>query len=479
MPGSYNPPTIQGAIKRQTANYNFLIPVFDAPGWGQALERNFDVADAVLFAITGIANVLGPWENSTVYVIGDRVVDTTNSSLWQNYVNHTSAATDSFEDDRTAHPTYWRPVTSGAVPRGDWVDNTNYNTGEIITDSGRTGIVTESFLSDVSYDSDVTAGHIVTIVDVSAFTTFDAAIVAAANVAVLADPDLFGFVDASDGNALKNVSWAQTKANIKIYADTLYQPLSVVLTATTASFLTSDETKLDAIEALADVTDAGNVGPAISGSAEQTVLEDDNKIAITDNGVLKWFSWETLKSALQTIYGDLFVKTGTVQMCAYSVVDSGYLACDGASYLRTDYAALFTKIGTTWGSVDGTHFNVPDFRDEFLRGSSGTRAVGSTEEDAIENHVHAFTTDSGGTHGHQARYSSTDQAQADGNGAIMLKGSGEANFAAFTGTATGTRGQGIGGVGSQHIHIGTTNNNTGGASETRPHNKTVMYQIKT
>tara|TARA_R110000823_G_scaffold288313_1_gene406504 strand:+ start:6478 stop:8826 length:2349 start_codon:yes stop_codon:yes gene_type:complete len=40
------------------------------------------------------------------------------------------------------------------------------------------------------------------------------------------------------------------------------QPLSAVLTATTASFLLADETKLDAIEALADVTDTINVTAA-------------------------------------------------------------------------------------------------------------------------------------------------------------------------------------------------------------------------
>jgi hypothetical protein len=40
------------------------------------------------------------------------------------------------------------------------------------------------------------------------------------------------------------------------------QPLSAVLTATTASFLLADETKLDAIEALADVTDTVNVTAA-------------------------------------------------------------------------------------------------------------------------------------------------------------------------------------------------------------------------
>lgn len=38
---------------------------------------------------------------------------------------------------------------------------------------------------------------------------------------------------------------------------------------------------------------------------------------------------------------------------------SGYLKCDGTSYDRTVYPALFGAIGTTFGAVDGAHFTVP------------------------------------------------------------------------------------------------------------------------
>jgi microcystin-dependent protein len=41
----------------------------------------------------------------------------------------------------------------------------------------------------------------------------------------------------------------------------------------------------------------------------------------------------------------------------------GWVLCDGGSYLRAGtYATLFAAIGTSYGSVDGTHFSVPDFR---------------------------------------------------------------------------------------------------------------------
>lgn len=42
--------------------------------------------------------------------------------------------------------------------------------------------------------------------------------------------------------------------------------------------------------------------------------------------------------------------------------DTRWLLCDGASLLRADYPDLFAVIGTTYGSVDGTHFNIPDLR---------------------------------------------------------------------------------------------------------------------
>ena len=41
---------------------------------------------------------------------------------------------------------------------------------------------------------------------------------------------------------------------------------------------------------------------------------------------------------------------------------AGYLLPFGQSVLRADYPGLFAAIGTTWGSVDGTHFTLPDLR---------------------------------------------------------------------------------------------------------------------
>lgn len=58
----------------------------------------------------------------------------------------------------------------------------------------------------------------------------------------------------------------------------------------------------------------------------------------------------------------------------------GRILCDGASYLRSDYAALFAKVGTTYGAADGTHFNVPDARGRCLVGIGQTTDVQPTPE---------------------------------------------------------------------------------------------------
>lgn len=88
------------------------------------------------------------------------------------------------------------------------------------------------------------------------------------------------------------------------------------------------------------------------------------------------------------------VPTGTVIMHASSTPPAGYLKANGASVSRTTYAALFSAIGTTYGSVSGTTFNVPDMRGEFVRGWDEGRGVdsgrvfGSAQAQSTQPHQH-------------------------------------------------------------------------------------------
>jgi hypothetical protein len=88
-------------------------------------------------------------------------------------------------------------------------------------------------------------------------------------------------------------------------------------------------TKLDGIEALADVTDAGNVGTAISGADAITTLADADKLPITASGVLKTLAYSALKTLLDALYAIKGAITGsgltmsTARLLGRSTASSG------------------------------------------------------------------------------------------------------------------------------------------------------------
>jgi microcystin-dependent protein len=68
---------------------------------------------------------------------------------------------------------------------------------------------------------------------------------------------------------------------------------------------------------------------------------------------------------------------GEVRMFAGAAAPAGWLLCDGSSVLRATYPRLFAAIGTTYGSVDGTHFTLPTFANKFARGNTPGLGGGS------------------------------------------------------------------------------------------------------
>lgn len=65
------------------------------------------------------------------------------------------------------------------------------------------------------------------------------------------------------------------------------------------------------------------------------------------------------------------IPAGTVQMFAGNTIPAGWLLCDGSAVSRTDYAKLFSAIGTTWGAGDGsTTFNLPNSIGRFAEGAA-------------------------------------------------------------------------------------------------------------
>jgi microcystin-dependent protein len=93
------------------------------------------------------------------------------------------------------------------------------------------------------------------------------------------------------------------------------------------------------------------------------------------------------------------VPAGAILPFARSTAPAGWLAADGTAVSRTNYAALFTAIGTTYGAGDGsTTFALPDLRGIFVRGSGSQTISGITynktfaakEGDAMQGHRHTY-----------------------------------------------------------------------------------------
>lgn len=106
---------------------------------------------------------------------------------------------------------------------------------------------------------------------------------------------------------------------------------------------------------------------------------------------------------------------GDIRQIPHSTIPMGWLECNGASLLRTDYPDLFAIIGTTYGTVDGTHFNIPDYRGEFLRGLDHGRGIdtgrvlGTEQLDAFQGHL--FYVASDGTSGGEGSLSNSNYLQ--------------------------------------------------------------------
>jgi hypothetical protein len=144
-------------VKMVTPNYNFVIPRFDSPGWGKAVSDALIVIDGLMFAATGIAQLRGAWLNATVYSEGDRVIDQIDGRLYQALVDHTSAATGTFEDERTANPSYWFSPSTDIIVRGEFTPTTLYNVGDFVTSSADLlgGVVNTEFTSTASLRDDI------------------------------------------------------------------------------------------------------------------------------------------------------------------------------------------------------------------------------------------------------------------------------------------------------------------------------------
>ena len=144
--------------------------------------------------------------------------------------------------------------------------------------------------------------------------------IVAASADTLADGDLFGWADVSASNVLKKITWANIKATLKTYFDTLYGSLASANTWTAANTFT------------------GTVIAKLN-LAEGTII--NGKISVTDTG-------SGLQLALKGLDGNDPSASNPVYVILNSVVRSVTSAlsvtkADGTNWCNSGGAELATK----------------------------------------------------------------------------------------------------------------------------------------
>lgn len=158
--------------------------------------------------------------------------------------------------------------------------------------------------------------------------------------------------------------------------------------------------------------------------------------------------------------------TGEVKIWPVATAPAGFLLCDGSSLLRADYSALFSVIGTVFGTVDATHFTLPDLRGKVVAGALSTDTDFHEVGHAGGGKTHSHTT--GGTsvsHTHNA---------VGATGQFMQINSGENAYSFIGSGAGGYYSRKTAGNNEDHTHTA----GSGVADSTLQPHLTLNYIIK-
>tara|TARA_Y100000310_G_scaffold122525_1_gene121201 strand:+ start:3733 stop:5271 length:1539 start_codon:yes stop_codon:yes gene_type:complete len=148
-----------------TTNFKLNLIDFEKIPWNSDTHDNWHIIDAILARYISINSFQGVWQNATTVTVGQRYVDSDDDIVYEVLVAHTTASTGSFVTDRTTNSTYWQSVTIDVAFKGAWTVDTAYSPNDFITDGARYGIAATNHTSVTSYDTGVTNGDIITLID--------------------------------------------------------------------------------------------------------------------------------------------------------------------------------------------------------------------------------------------------------------------------------------------------------------------------
>jgi microcystin-dependent protein len=267
--------------------------------------------------------------------------------------------------------------------------------------------------------------------------------------------------------------YADFHAGTGEFDDTLYaagQKFSIngttatmILNTTGTVAITTNETRALTIES--------------DGTVGINTTDPNNTYALDVNGITN------STQVYQANY--LLVPTGSIIQFGGSSAPSGWLLCNGQSVSRITYAALFAVIGTTYGSVDGSTFNLPNTAGRLpvgynsgdtsydTLGETGGSKTTTLSTNELPAHTHSGTTNSDGSHTHTINdpghnhvyYMASDDGNSSHNPGQLPAGDANPGEPNQYGVNTSTSSTGITiNSGGAHTHSFTTGSTGNGNS---------------
>ena len=136
------------------------------------------------------------------------------------------------------------------------------------------------------------------------------------------------------------------------------------------------------------VTNAKIANSAVTGAkiANSTISTDKLSQRASKQDIQNGTSMRVVCSDVVKQYFDVICPPGMFGFFHATDVPEGWLLCNGAAVSRTTYSRLFAKIGTKYGSGNGSStFNLPNLNDRVLQGTTNTGNVGNRLEAALPN----------------------------------------------------------------------------------------------
>lgn len=362
----------------QTPNARLTVVAPTRSNWADAMNSNMKIIDALIGTYFVVNALRGVWRNSTVYAIGDAVVDDDTSVVYLCQVAHTSAnVPTTFAEDRAAHATYWSVYSSPARSRDTWLANTAYALNDFVVSGSKYAICIESHISSSDFETDLAADYWSVLVDLSSAGSLVLPTLgggADANNVVTTDAAGTAYIIRSVADTLTMLggttvgkavflaaSQAVARTAIGAQVSGSYQTASSVLTTLTSNGAPGTYgLSVLLMATVASLKTSLGLGTAAylnvgTGASQIVQLTAASKLPAVDGSLLTNLPAPT--SAWEI--GDVKLRFAATAGAGWLLMNDGTIgkAGSGATYAGADYEdlykLLYAEISDTWAPVSG------------------------------------------------------------------------------------------------------------------------------